>query len=71
MGNGSSRTLIYKGLATLPMLLAEAPTGNVGQLICPNKHALHSVHRHGFLAGLVAVELRPAAEPVEDALDFV
>jgi hypothetical protein len=31
MGNGRARTVIYSELATLPIAVAEAPTGNHGQ----------------------------------------
>lgn len=57
MGNGNDRTLIYKGLATLPITVAEAPIGNIRQSIRLDKHTLNAVHRYSFLAGLVAVEL--------------
>jgi len=36
MGNGKAETVVYSGLATLPMTAAQAPTGNHGQYSRPH-----------------------------------
>lgn len=62
MSNRNSLTLVLWGLATLPMLIAEAENGNDEQLLCPNKYPLDSVHRHGFFAGFVTVIFSPTTK---------